>query len=107
MSEVELAVVLPPDAVAGSRLNIQLDDGRVFEIIVPAGTSPGQTINVVVPDSADGGVVCESIDETNAGVGSEPKKYSSNSKTIGAAATAAVVGTLVVGPGKLQMIPHI
>lgn len=92
--EQVMAVVLPVGSEPGQKLNIQLDDGRVFEIITPEGTSPGQTINVVVPNNVSGEVV-ESVDATSAA----PKEYSNNSKTIGVAAGAAIVGTLVLGPG--------
>ena len=78
-------VVLPKSATAGSLLNIQTDDGKEFQITVPDGSRPGDTISVAVP--ADAAV------PTNSSSG----EHSGNRKALGAGAVATVAGALIVG----------
>ena len=46
-----LAVDVPESAAAGSTFHVALEN-RFFEVTVPEGVTPGQTINIIVPQTA-------------------------------------------------------
>jgi hypothetical protein len=101
--EVVISVTIPNGVLPGQPLNVQAPDGRMFQIIVPQDVRAGQTINVVVDNSAQSG----SSTTMAAGGGSSsamsmppvnPTDPRSNRAAIGAAAAAAVAGTLIIGP---------
>ena len=46
-----IRVICPPNASAGSRVRISLSDGRVLQVQVPNGVSPGMPFQVALPRS--------------------------------------------------------
>lgn len=104
-------VTVPQGVQPGGRLNVQVPgDERVFNIVLPHDATPGEVIQVMIPKSATGGV---SVTATDGAVSTSPPSSletegaDSNAnrpppndihKAAGAAAAAAVVGTLVIGP---------
>lgn len=95
-----IRVTLPPSATPGSRLNIETDGGRKFEITVPDTCKPGDTISVIIPEqempipsTVQPLVQGEPLSEGSGDGGGQKK-----SKSYGAAAVGAVVGTVVFGP---------
>jgi hypothetical protein len=89
-----MAVIIPPDCYAGHPLNIQTPDGRIFQIAVPNGSQPGQTLTVEILDDAVGGskvIVAEDTIITSS-------RNESVASAVGAAAVGAVIGTILLGP---------
>jgi len=85
-------VNLPSNAVPGSRLNISTDNGKAFEIVVPEGAHPGDTITVQIPHDL-------TTNDTTTYINAKGEvEHSSNRKALGAAAVATVAGALVIGP---------
>jgi hypothetical protein len=58
-----LAVDVPESAAAGSTFHVALEN-RFFEVTVPEGVTPGQTINIIVPQTAsvEDGTVFSSVE---------------------------------------------
>ena len=83
-------VHLPSNAVPGSKLNVATDNGKSFEIVVPEGAHPGDTITVQIPHDL---TVNDKTTYINA---NGEVEHSSNRKALGAAAVATVAGALVV-----------
>ena len=79
--------VVPSEAIPGTSINVQTPDGRIYSVVVPEGYKAGDKLRVSVSHSSG-----------EAQVVSAKKEYSTATKTIGAAATGAVIGTLLVGP---------
>ena len=79
--------VVPADAVPGTSINVQTPDGRIYSVVVPEGYKAGDRLRVSVSHSSG-----------EAQILSAKKEYTSATKAIGAAATGAVIGTLLVGP---------
>jgi len=51
-SSVILACEIPNNASVGQSFHVKSPDGRYFEVQVPANVSPGDTIHIVIPQSA-------------------------------------------------------
>ena len=47
-------VKVPKDATAGQAVVLKLDDGRKFDVTIPDGAKPGQTIEIELPASGGG-----------------------------------------------------
>lgn len=99
---IPIEVIIPAGVSTGDTINTQTGDGRTFAVLLPAGISVGQKLTVMIPrfSSIHDNNVTETVAavETSSNSISTQKEYSSNAKTIGAAATAAVIGTLLIGP---------
>jgi hypothetical protein len=100
-----VTVTVPAGMEAGSKLNVKLEDGRIFEIIVPPNCRPNQSINVVIPfglEQAQQSVPIMNNEASKsveiATTNSTPKEITKVQSSVGASAAALVVGTLVVGP---------
>ena len=75
-------VNLPSNAIPGSKLNISTDNGKAFEIVVPEGAHPGDTITVQIPHDL-------TTNDTTTYINAKGEvEHSSNRKALGAAAVA-------------------
>ena len=88
-----LAVQLPPRAAANDRIQVRTPDGRTVEIVVPTGCVGGQSINVVI----DNNVTSHSSTTVHDNAYTNTSERSTRA-AIGAAAAAAVVGVILIGP---------
>jgi hypothetical protein len=59
-------VRIPDNGIPGSKVHVQLEDGRIFEVTVPNECYPGTTITVAVDEDTP----CTSVEQ-------RPKEYSS------------------------------
>lgn len=91
VDEEIIDIIIPAGVSAGESINVQTVDGRIFSVIVPRGSYPGEHLIVAIDCSSSSGATVESIPQ-------EKLPHSSNRKAIGATAAAAVIGTLLVGP---------
>ena len=96
--EIVLSVTLPQGSQPGQSLNVSAPDNRIFQIVIPPNCHAGQTINVVVDDTVASGSSTHVADIAPTADPIQPTDPKSNGAVIGAAATAAVLGTLFVGP---------
>ena len=85
-----LEVIIPSGVSEGDAINVQTDDGRMFEVIVPKNAKVGEKLVVMIAKTAQGGASV--IGEVH------HKPPSSNAVALGAGATGAVIGTLLLGP---------
>lgn len=95
-----VTVIIPPGIEAGSKLNVKLEDGRVFEIIVPPNCRPNQSINVVIPFGLEQSIrpIMNTEDSIVIKDNSSPKEVTKVQASVGASAAALVVGTILIGP---------
>lgn len=102
MSQSHLLQIRVPEGVyAGSNLNVQAEDGKLFAIVVPDGVGPGDTLCVDIRDAGPGAtsVVVTTPESTAvARADSSASSFSGSRAALGAAAVGAVVGTLLIGP---------
>lgn len=81
---------IPADGRVGEPMHVRMDDGRVFTVIIPENYRPGDQMAVTIPRTPADGAVITTTTETST--------FTTNQRAIGAAATGAIVGTLLVGP---------
>mmetsp|Transcript_39984 Transcript_39984/g.40788 ORF Transcript_39984/g.40788 Transcript_39984/m.40788 type:complete len:290 (+) Transcript_39984:77-946(+) len=97
--EQVVQIQIPEGVQAGGKLNIPLEDGRTFEIFVPAGVNEGEVINVVIPSTNMSTYKESSADQDTAnGDEKSPKTISGSRVALGAAAATGILATLVIGP---------
>jgi len=88
-----VTIQIPHGVSSGSKLNIPLENGKTYEIIVPPNMNPGDMIHVRIPNE------CDNLSASpDVGTRSTPVNHSSSKVAVGAAAVGAVIGTLVLGP---------
>lgn len=95
--EIEERVVtiqIPTGVQSGSKLNIPLENGKTYEIIIPPNMNAGDIIHVRIPSETDDSTQPITINETQ----TAPVNHSSSKVAVGAAAVGAVLGILVLGP---------
>ena len=51
-SQMVLACEIPLNQVPGTVFHVRAPDDRFFEVVMPEGCKPGDTINIVVPISS-------------------------------------------------------
>ncbi len=102
MSQQHLLQIRVPEGVyAGSNLNVQAEDGKLFAIVVPNGVGPGDTLCVDIREAGPGAtsvVVTTPESKEVVDANSDHSSFSGSRAALGAAAVGAVVGTLLIGP---------
>ena len=96
-----MSIKLPANAACNDRIEVMTPDGRTVEIIVPPNCVGGQTINVVVDDDITASAPPAPREYTSNephNVSVTPTDPQSNRAILGAAAAAAVVGVILIGP---------
>lgn len=78
-------VQIPLGLNPGDSFIVTPENGRVFTVIVPEGSSGGTFIQVIVPDEVES-------------VHSQEKFVKVSKATLGAAVVGGVIGTLILGP---------
>ena len=51
----KIVLVIPEAHYPGTQMTVQTDDGRMFSIIIPNNTKPGENLCVEIHDDAEGG----------------------------------------------------
>lgn len=114
MSDIDYETIectIPSNVEPGVPMHVQTEDGRMFTVIVPSGYRTGDHLTVTIPRNAEGGsmttapsiptsttsTTVSTTSDTETTVG-QPMTYTSNERSIGAAAVGAVIGTILLGP---------